>query len=168
VHSAAAYAPYGPVTALGDADWDRVLATGPTGAMRLVRAVLPAMRARGFGRIVLVGSLAGTLGAHGQLAYAAAKAALAGLARTAALEGGRHGVTANVVELGPIDTPRVREAVRPEIVDALAAGTAVGRLGTVDEVAAVVGFLCSADAGYVTGAVIPVGGGLGTGVTRRP
>jgi 3-oxoacyl-[acyl-carrier protein] reductase len=165
VHAAAAYAPFATLESTDDDAWRRVFDVGPTAAMRLLKRVLPGMKARGFGRVVLIGSVAATLGAHGQAAYAAAKAALVGLTRAVALESARNGVTVNLVEPGIVDTARVRSAVRRDTLDALSCAAPAGRLGEADEVGAVVAFLCGIEAGYVTGAVVPVTGGLGLGLT---
>ncbi|HEY4116408.1 MAG TPA: SDR family oxidoreductase [Byssovorax sp.] len=166
VHAAAAYAPFGLLEATTPDDDARVFAVGPLAAARLVRAALPGMKARGFGRVVLIGSLVGAIGGHGQAAYASAKAALSGLARSVALEGGARGVTANVVELGLVDTARVRAAVGAEAIARLMRATPVGRAGAPSEVAAAVSFLCSGEAALVTGAVLPMTGGLGLGLPR--
>lgn len=168
VHSAAAYAPYGLLAEGDPASWSAVFALGPLMAMSLCKAVIPAMTARAFGRIVLVSSLAASTGAHGQAAYASAKAAYLGLARSLALEVGRAGITVNVLELGLVDTPRVREVVSPELREAIARGSAVGRAAQPEEIASVAAWLCSEGASYVTGAVIPATGGLGLGLPRPP
>jgi 3-oxoacyl-[acyl-carrier protein] reductase len=166
VHGAAAYAPYARVEAVSDAAWREVLAVGPDAAFAGARAWLPGMRARGFGRVILVGSAVASLGGHGQAPYAAAKAALVGLARTLALEGGAEGVTANVVEVGLLDHPRTT-SLPPEGVAGLVAHAAVPRLGRPEEVAAVVAFLAGDAAAWVSGACWAVGGGLGLRVAVR-
>lgn len=167
VLNAGSYAPYGPVTAVADADLDRVLDTNVRAAFRLIRQVLPGMRARGWGRIVLVGSAAGHVGGHGQSAYAASKTALVGLCRSVAVEGGSRGVTCNIVDPGLIDTERTRAVLQPDVRERLVADTAVGRIGTPREVADVVAFLASDAASFVTGVRLEVSGGAGLGAVPR-
>jgi 3-oxoacyl-[acyl-carrier protein] reductase len=119
------------------------------------------MRGR-WGRIVNVSSVSGHLGAPGQANYSAAKAGLVGLSRAVARELASRGITCNVVAPGPIVTAMTDE-MPPEWRSAMEATVPLGRLGTPEEVGAVVAFLASETAGYVTGAVVPVDGGLGMG-----
>ena len=146
------------------AEWDDVLAVNLTGAFETVRAAIPALRKSAAGRVVLISSINALRGKFGQANYAAAKAGLIGLARTLALELARERVTVNVVAPGYIDTPMTRsipEAARREAL----AGIPFGRMGRAEEVAAVVRFLCSEAASFVTGTTLPVDGGqlLGPG-----
>ena len=164
VHGAAAFARYAPLEEVSEEEAAEVLDVSLRAALRLTAATLPSMKERGFGRIVFLGSLAGGRGAHGQAVYAAAKAGLVGLMRSTALEGATAGVTANLLELGLIDTERVREAVDPRAVERIVARTPVGRMGSPEEVAVAVTFLVSPRAAYITGAVLPVTGGLGLGL----
>jgi 3-oxoacyl-[acyl-carrier protein] reductase len=115
-----------------------------------------------WGRIINVSSVSGQAGAAGQANYAAAKAGLLGLTRAVARELAPRGITCNAVAPGPIVTA-MTDGMSPEWRVVMEATVPLGRLGTPEEVAAVVGFLCSEPAGYVTGALLPVDGGLGMG-----
>ena len=119
------------------------------------------MKAR-WGRIVLMSSVVGALGQAGQANYAASKAGLVGLGRSLAREFASRGITVNLVAPGPIETDMLA-ALSDEQVAAMVEQVPVGRVGQADEVAAAVAFLASESAGYITGATIPVDGGLGMG-----
>lgn len=150
------------------ADWRRLLAVNLEATFAFTHGVLPHMQKRGYGRIVNVASEAGRLGSKGGAVYAAAKAGVLGFTRSIARENARFGVTANVVLPGPICTPMVEKAIEAfgEKVRAdLENLTLLRRLGTPEEVAAVVGFLASPAASFVTGEAIGVSGGMGCGAT---
>jgi 3-oxoacyl-[acyl-carrier protein] reductase len=147
--------PEGELHGLSDTDWDAALAMNLTSAFRMTRAVLPGMRARGYGRIVFIGSATGPVAAiAGQGAYAAAKAGISGLARAAALENAGAGITVNCVAPGWIATASSTEVER-------SAGrhTPVGRPGRPAEVAHVALCLAAEEASYITGQTIVVDGG---------
>jgi 3-oxoacyl-[acyl-carrier protein] reductase len=147
---------------MSDDDWDQVLATNLTGAFRVVRRAARAMIRGRFGRIVFISSVVGMMGSAGQVNYAASKSGLVGMARSLARELGSRGVTANVVAPGFIETD-MTAALGEDLVKKYAEQIPLGRLGSVDDVAGTVEFLTSDAASYITGAVIPVDGGLGMG-----
>ncbi|MHB8671744.1 MAG: beta-ketoacyl-ACP reductase [Acidimicrobiales bacterium] len=147
---------------MGDDEWRDVLRTSLDGAFFCTRRATRHMVRARWGRVVNVGSVVATVGSAGQANYAAAKAGLLGFTRSVARELGSRGITANLVAPGPIATA-MTDALPEERRAALAAQAPVGRLGTADEVAAAICFLCSDEAAYVNGAVLPVDGGLGMG-----
>jgi len=133
--------------------WERTLAINLTGAFFAARRALPGMRALGYGRVVGLGAAAGKSGGARSAAYAASKAGLMTLVKSIAIEYARDGITANVVAPALIDTQLIG-ATRE-----MAGHVPVGRLGTPEEVAAIVAFLVSGEAGYITGEVVDINGG---------
>src|SRR5579859_4659556 len=174
---AAAEAAYGPVEVvvanagitndqllalMSEETFTSVVDTNLGGAYRVARrAVRPMMRLRR-GRIVFISSVVGLLGSAGQANYAASKAGLIGMARSLARELGSRNITVNVVAPGFADTD-MTAALTDKQKDGIIASVPLGRTASADEVAGVVQFLVGPDAGYITGAVIPVDGGLGMG-----
>ena len=152
-----------PAHRMSAAKWDRDVAVNLTGSFRVVQACLPGMRARRYGRIVVMSSMAAALGAPGQVAYSASKAGLIGMARTVAAENVALGITANAVLPGIIATEKVR-AMPPDVVEHIAPRLMPsGRMGEPAEVAALVAFLVCEAAGFVTGQAIGIDGGAGLG-----
>jgi 3-oxoacyl-[acyl-carrier protein] reductase len=145
--------------AMADRDLDDLLAVHLRGAFLASRHALPAMCARGWGRIVYVVSPTALVGRRGQANYAAAKSGLIGLARALAREAGPGGVTVNCVSAGLVDTALTAD-LDPDVRAELLRAILLGRPGTPGEIAALVAFVCSDRAGYVTGQVLSADGGL--------
>jgi 3-oxoacyl-[acyl-carrier protein] reductase len=139
--------------------WERDLRVNLTGAFNCSQAVWGAMREGGWGRIVNMASVAGTLGGFGQASYATTKAGIIGLTRTLALEGARHGITANAIVPGIIGTEAFNFG-NPDMNERMIRRTAMRRPGEPEDVANAVAFLCSDLAAYVTGVALNVSGGI--------
>jgi NAD(P)-dependent dehydrogenase (short-subunit alcohol dehydrogenase family) len=133
--------------------WERTLSINTTGAFHVLRRAIPGMRAMGYGRIVALGAAAGKSGGARSAAYAASKAGLMALVKSIASEYARDGITANIVAPALIDSGMLANA--RDLVDRVP----VGRLGTPEEVAALVAYLASGHAGYMTGEVVDINGG---------
>jgi 3-oxoacyl-[acyl-carrier protein] reductase len=152
----------GLLVRMSDEHWREVLDTNLTGAFHTIRRATPGMMKARYGRIVNVSSASAQIGQAGQANYAAAKAGLLGLSRSVARELARRAITCNVVAPGPIVTAMTDDMPadwRPQVEQAVP----LGRFGTPEECAAMIAFLCSDAAGYVTGALVPVDGGLAMG-----
>jgi 3-oxoacyl-[acyl-carrier protein] reductase len=147
---------------MSEEDWSAVIDTNLTGSFRVARRAARGMLRLRRGRIIFISSVVGLLGSAGQVNYAASKAGLVGMARSLTRELGSRSITANVVAPGFIETA-LTDVLTDDKKDEYLGQIPLGRYATVDEVAAVVRFLASDDAAYISGAVIPVDGGLGMG-----
>ena len=144
---------------LKDEDWDAVLDTNLKAVFRLARAAIKPMMKQRHGRIINITSVVGASGNPGQSNYAAAKAGVAGMSRALARELGSRGITVNCVAPGFIDTDMTRELTEAQR-EAMLTQIPLGRLGQAEEIAGVVSFLASDAAAYITGATLPVNGGM--------
>ena len=147
---------------MGDDDWQQVIDVNLTGVYRVVRRAVRGMVKQRFGRILGMSSVVALLGSAGQVNYASSKAGLIGMARSVAREVGSRGITFNVITPGFIQTA-MTDVLDEATQKSYAERIPVGRMGTIDDVANAVKFLVSDETGYITGAVIPVDGGLGMG-----
>ncbi len=147
---------------MSESDFVDVLDANLTGAFRVVKRATQGMLRARKGRIILMSSVVGLLGSAGQANYAASKAGLVGFARSLARELGSRSITVNVVSPGPVATD-MTAALSEDRLKELSAAVPLSRVATPDEIAGVVCFLAGPDAAYITGAVIPVDGGLGMG-----
>jgi acetoacetyl-CoA reductase len=138
--------------------WKEVIETNLGGCFNMAKAVFAGMRERNWGRIVNIGSVNGQAGQYGQVNYAAAKSGIHGFTKALAQEGARNGITVNAIAPGYIDTEMVA-AVPQDVLAKIVAKIPVGRLGHAEEIARGVAFLCSEDAGFVTGSTLSINGG---------
>jgi len=139
-------------------DWHDVMRINLGGCFNMAKATFGGMVERGWGRIVNIGSINGQAGQYGQVNYAAAKSGIHGFTKALAQEGAKKGVTVNAIAPGYIDTDMVA-AVPPQVLEKIVAKIPVGRLGQADEIARGVAFLCSENAGFVTGSTMSINGG---------
>jgi acetoacetyl-CoA reductase len=144
---------------MAEEDWHQVIDSNLTSVFNVTRQVIEGMAGRGWGRVISLSSVNGTRGQFGQANYSAAKAGMAGFSKALAQEVVKKGVTVNCVSPGYVETAMVR-AIRPDVLKTLVDSIPIGRLAQPDEIAAVIAFLASDDAAYITGANIPVNGGL--------
>ena len=147
---------------MSDEEFESVINTNLTGVFRVVKRVTKSMLRAKYGRVVLIGSVVGLLGSAGQVNYSSAKSALVGMARSITRELGAKNITANVVAPGFIDTDMTKE-LGEDLANKYRSQIPAGRFAAPEEVAKVVAWVAGEDAGYISGAVIPVDGGLGMG-----
>ena len=139
-------------------DWSEVMRINLGGCFNMAKACFPGMRERGWGRIVNIGSINGQAGQYGQVNYAAAKSGIHGFTKALAQEGAKFGITVNAIAPGYIDTDMVAAVPEP-VLEKIVAKIPVGRLGEAKEIARGVAFLCSEDAGFLTGSTMSINGG---------
>ncbi|TMD06747.1 MAG: SDR family oxidoreductase [Chloroflexi bacterium] len=142
--------------------WDRDIKVNLTGAFNCTKEAWPYMVENNWGRIIFMSSVAGTLGGFGQASYSSSKAAVIGLAKTAALEGGRYNITANAIVPGIIGSEAAKSAMQMQeaIYERFKARTVFKRFGEPADIANTIAFLCSQEAGYITGIALEVAGGI--------
>lgn len=143
---------------MSEEDWHRVIETNLTSCFSMCRAIVPAMRNRGYGRIVNIASINGQKGQIGQTNYAAAKAGMVGFTKALAQENAAKGITVNAVAPGYIETD-MTESMPEETLDKIVSQIPVGRMGTPEEIAEIVAFLSSDKAGFITGSTVSANGG---------
>ncbi len=147
------------ITKMDDEQWDSVIAINLTGAFNITKQVVPHMKAQSWGRIINISSVNGQRGQIGQCNYSASKAGLHGFSKALARELVRDGITVNTVAPGYINT-KMTEAIPDKVKEKILRFVPMNRMGQPEEIAATVGFLASEIAGYITGAEIPVNGGM--------
>ena len=152
----------GPFVDSDPAVWDMLIAINLRGPIQLTQLATPSMIERGNGRLIYTSSDAGRVGSKGEAVYSACKGGIIAFAKTMAREVARKGITSNSVCPGPTETPLLQEALgeNPSLVTALGKAVPMGRIGTPEDVAPVVAFLATKEAGFVTGQAISVSGGL--------
>ncbi len=139
-------------------EWQRVVGINLGGTFNTCNLLFPGMADRGFGRIINISSVNGLSGQYGQANYAAAKSGMIGFTKTLAIEGARHGVTANVVAPGYVETDMIRQ-VPDKVMEKIVSNIPVGRLGQVEEIARGVCFLADDESGFITGSTLSINGG---------
>jgi 3-oxoacyl-[acyl-carrier protein] reductase len=161
VNSAGVVGPNKPLWEITDAEWQRTFSVNLNGVFNLCRAVIPAMRARGWGRIVNIASIAGKEGNPNLAAYSASKAAVIGLTKSLGKELATSGVLVNAIAPAVIETP-MNAATAPEVLDYMVSRVPMGRMGRAEEVAALACWLVSDEVSFSTGAVYDISGGRAT------
>ncbi len=151
------------LTRMPDSEWTEAIETDLNGTYRLLKSVLPGMQERGWGRVILIGSVAGMVGTSAYPAYCTIKAAYEGLVKNLAIDYSKYGITVNLVSPGFIETERFKKAAPPQLLEKFRQASAVKRLAQPEDIAPVVSFLASQQAGFLTGINLPVCGGLNLG-----
>lgn len=151
------------LTHMEDEDWYQTVETDLHGTYRLLRAFLPGLQERAWGRVILIGSLSGMVGVSAYPAYCAVKAGFEGLIKNLAVDYSKYGITVNLVSPGFVETERFQKAAPEPLKEKFKAATASKRLGKPEDVADAVAFLASDRASYLTGVNLPVCGGLNLG-----
>ncbi len=151
------------LTHMPEEDWHQTLETDLNGHYRLLRAFLPGLQERGWGRIIFIGSLSGMVGVSAYPAYCTVKAGYEGLMKNLAVDYSKYGLTVNLISPGFVATERFKQAAPEEMIEKFKRATASRRLAEPEDVAHAVAFLASAQASYITGVNLPVCGGLNLG-----
>ncbi|GAB2810298.1 3-oxoacyl-[acyl-carrier-protein] reductase [Streptomyces chlorus] len=167
VNNAGIY-PSGSIVKMPEDAWERTIDTNLTGVFRCTRHAVRLMSENGYGRIINITSPSSLLGAMGQSAYAASKAALNSFTKSSAAELGRRGITVNALLMGVVATDSFVGEYSPAAVDALAAGLPVKRAGTAEDAAGALVLLASEASSYITGAMLPVDGGMSNVMPTLP
>jgi 3-oxoacyl-[acyl-carrier protein] reductase len=158
VHCAGVLGPVASIGSLSIDDWRTVFSVNTDGAFYCCRSIIPYLKNNGYGRVVLLGSIAGKIGMSGGAAYCASKAAVISLAKCLGKELAKDNITVNAVTPALIDTPMIRN-FPPERLELIKSLIPMGRVGTLDEAAAMICFVSSDDCGFSTGAVFDLSGG---------
>lgn len=161
INNASILTTVGFFTKIDPETWNRDVEVNLIGSANVTRAVWPTLLEKKWGRVIFMSSIAGTMGGSGQSSYAATKAALTGLAKALAIEGGKFGVTVNAVAPGVVGTPAAQMFIRPDMLERMVKRSALNRMCKPEEIASTITFLCSNQAEYITGQVITVDGGTG-------
>jgi len=159
INNAATLDHVGPIERQMDQLWDRDLKVNLSGAFNVTKAVFPHMKENNWGRLIFMASVAGTLGGYGQASYSTTKAGLTGLGKTMALEGGRYGITSNIIAPGVIGTEAFQMG-NPEMNDRIVKRTVFRKPGEPEDISNAIVFLCSEEARYITGQVLCISGGI--------
>ena len=159
INNAATLDNVAPIDKQPDELWDRDVKVNLTGAYNMTKAVFPIMKENNWGRVIFMASVAGTLGGYGQASYSSTKAAVVGLGKTVALEGGRYNITSNIIAPGVIGTEAFKMG-NPEMNERIVKRTVFRKPGEPEDISNTIAFLCSQEANYITGQVICVSGGI--------